>query len=208
MAKRIVYVLYLEQQPFADCLNAMRMLAEKAPRAAAHITVCGPFEEELPADQIDDLNRRICGRSVIIGGVNTFWSEHQNTLYLEVEADFLQEVGRRTDYPDYVPHVTIYNNDKRRWACRVRSALKAFPFSCRVTVGSLRPLITGNGYGNGHGNGNGKTNGYQRVITDFSPQMMKKATRHEFSPEDIQNFNPETRLARIRKLAQYLQTRI
>ena len=210
MAKRIIYVLYVEQQPFADCLNAIRMLAEKVPRDAAHITVCGPFKEELPPDQIEDFNQRIRGKSVVIGAVNTFWSEHQNTVYLEVEGEFLQEVGRRTDHADYIPHVTIYNNDKRRWACKVRSVLRMFPFSFRVTVGSLRPIITGNGYGDGHGNGNGhgKTNGYKRVITDFSLQTMKKATRHEFSPEDIQNFNPETRLARIRKIAQYLQTRI
>lgn len=225
---RIIYVLYIEQQPFADCLNAMRMLAEKAPRDATHVTVCGPFTEELPRDQIEDINRRIRGQSIIVNGVNTFWSAHQNTVYLEVEGDFLYKVGRRTDFPDYIPHITIYNNDKRKWACKVLCALKEFPFSFRVTVGSLRPIITGidpaNGHGNGHGNGNGKKNGngngsprsssggagngYKRVITDFPPQLMKKITRHEFTPEEIRNFDSATRLARMRKIVQYLSTRI
>ena len=215
---RIIYVLYIEQQPFADCLNAMRMLAEKAPRDATHVTVCGPFTEELPKDHIADLNRRIRGQSMIISGVNTFWSAHQNTVYLEVEGDSLYKIGRRTDFPDYIPHITIYNGNKRKWACKILCALKEYPFSFRVTMGSLRPIITGVEQANGHGssnengngkkNGNGNGNGCKRVITDFSPQLMKKITRHEFTPEEIRNFDPATRLARMRKIVQYLSARI
>ena len=211
---RIVYVLYIEQQPFADCINAIRALTEKAPRDAAHVTVCGPFTEELPREQIEDMNRRIRGESIIVSGVNTFWSAHQNTVYLEVEGDALYKIGRRTDFSDYVPHITVYNGNRRKWACKILCTLKEFPFSFRVTMGSLRPIITGmdqiNGHGNGHGNGkkDGNGNGYKRVIADFSPQLMKKITRHEFTREEIRNLNPATRLARIKKIVQYLSMRI
>src|SRR5437764_15252189 len=102
---RIFYAAYLLEEPYATLINAIRLLCEPSEKHLAHLTIRGPYDEPLPAAEVDEINKSIRGASIhVLGG--TFFDPTQSTVYLACSASYLPLVWDKPDY-DYQPHITL-----------------------------------------------------------------------------------------------------
>lgn len=133
--------LYLPDGLPARALDVVRVLVDPLVRHRAHVTVRGPYRAP-PLDP-DDWGAVVAGEPCAIGGVAHFWSGRQSTVYLMVDAPALELAWHKPDYPEYAPHLTIYNDRERAVAARVSALLGTYPPRLGFTMAALAPLVSG-----------------------------------------------------------------
>lgn len=187
---RIFQVLYIRQQPLADLLNAIRLLANPGPRKAAHITIRGPYADMASIDAID--HNLIEGTPVILQGVGRFWHVDQHTVYMNVYAPVFVSLGRRTDYPEYIPHVTLYNGTSRDVAEHVWTIVSGYQYSLGFLAGSPSLMVVGNLKG-----------GFAEYAS-CSADILRLITDEECSPHLFHFFADHVRIRLIDKICRFL----
>lgn len=135
---RIFYAAYLLDEPFATLINAIRLLCEPLEKHLAQVTIRGPYDNLLPPDEVEDINRNVKGKHIrVLGG--TFFSPTQATVYLACSASELPFVWHKPDF-DYQPHITLYDGSSLKISHELRMMLRRYEISFDFAIEGLYPL--------------------------------------------------------------------
>ena len=140
MYRRIFYVIYFDNQRLQTALDAMRFIANPKEKTRAHITVRGPYRQ--PID-ICSLEKKIEGTEVVADGVDGFFYENQNTVFLRCDSEKIGEIWKKKDF-GFNPHITIYDGASREFAKKLLDRLERLPIRFQFVVGKLSRLETTN----------------------------------------------------------------
>jgi hypothetical protein len=137
----VLYAIFVPGGIHRRLLDAIRLFASPKVRHAAHITVRGPY------DDFQDPTRwsaRVRGRDVTVGGIGEFFEGEQNTIYLKVRSEAVREIWEKRDYPDYSPHVTLFNEkgpEFRGYAEALRALVLRYPILFTFHAEGLEPIV-------------------------------------------------------------------
>ncbi len=98
-----------------EILDKMRLIANGKLSLPAHVTVAGPFCRKV----------KIKMRTVeaFLDGVGMERYGDEYIVWLKLRGDF-RKIWKKRDFPNGVPHITIYKGEDRSWAERVAHALQ------------------------------------------------------------------------------------
>ena len=128
------YGLHLTDERLEAALELIRFIGEPDFLRRPHITVRGPYERKQDA-LLEKLG--YTPESVLIRGIEAFFSSQQNTLLLDCELPDKDRVWRKPDFPDGKPHITLYDGKSRSLALNLRLSLKQCKWHFRTSVGGL-----------------------------------------------------------------------
>jgi hypothetical protein len=120
--RRIFYVFYPRDEHLQQILDAIRYLADPNEKTRAHVTLRGPYTQKR---SIPTANRIVENSEIEVTGVDAFLGPRQNTVYFALAAPALQGAWHKPDYPEYRPHLTIYDGDSSDFAKLLWSRLHA-----------------------------------------------------------------------------------
>lgn len=93
-----------------------------------HITVRGPYTELPSLNYLEDLQEKLHGLGVYIGGVGTFRNAEGYVVYLKAQSPVFEEIWWKPDYPEQTysknPHITMYETPSKRAAEEVARFLR------------------------------------------------------------------------------------
>jgi hypothetical protein len=127
--KRFVFLEFTNPK-VRKFLTELRTTLEGFDRGSpAHITIRGPYEESPDRDVLEELDERLRGHGVIIGGAGTFENKKSFTVYLKVQSPIFDELWWKPEYPSQEfgikPHVTIFETKLSRVAKSVETFLRS-----------------------------------------------------------------------------------
>lgn len=138
---RVFYVIYVHDEPYKTVLNGIRALANPKEKHSVHITVQGPLTRRHNQAKLEDFNAKILRQKISVMGVDSFFEQSQNTVFLRCESDALPAVWRKPHY-DYNPHLTLYDGDCRQFAEEMLAVLLFSPIYFDFYVDSgIEPLV-------------------------------------------------------------------
>lgn len=115
--KRHFAFLYPDDPGLQELLDLAIFILDPTEKLSAHITVAGPFADPKSLPQDTTFLNKIC-----VFGVDRFRSDHQNTIFLKIDAEDLEEIWNKPDFP-FNPHLTLYDGGDRDLADRLYEAL-------------------------------------------------------------------------------------
>ncbi len=111
------HVLYPDPE-VAPILDKMRIIAKGEISWPAHVTVAGPFKNtNIPRNKSIKIKAKIEGIETKCNGENYI-------VWIRLGGDF-RRIWKKRDYPDGVPHITIYEGRNKEWSKKVLRALEA-----------------------------------------------------------------------------------
>lgn len=113
---RVFYAVYVGDRRLGTCLDAIRLLADPATRTKAHVTIRGPYTQRLRSVDEQRWTASLQGEVIRLAEPDAFFGPSQNTIYLRCEAPALQKMWSKRDYPDFRPHLTLYDGPSRAFA--------------------------------------------------------------------------------------------
>lgn len=114
-------------------LDAIIFVANPYEKTAAHITIGGPFENQIP---LDEAKRELIGSNVHVIGIGNFFSENQNTVYLRVGSTILEKHWNKKDF-GYNPHLTLYDGSSKIFAKKLYEHLTAQKLFFEFLIGNV-----------------------------------------------------------------------
>lgn len=135
----IYYVVYIRGEVVADCLNAIRCLIKPKTKHPAHITVRGPYAQEI---DIGPFNKQVSGIPLLLNGVGRFINPGQHVVYLSCDAPKLKDIWWKPDY-SFVPHLTLYNGTSQEQADEIFDIANQYTYRLCFKAIRLEPLIIG-----------------------------------------------------------------
>jgi len=191
MAK-IVYVIYVNTGTVGVCLDAIRLFASPDAKRFSHVTVRGPYNYPLDDIELAQLNSILDEKSIIINGVGNFFNENQNTVFFTCHSNSLQRIWQKSDYPNYNPHITIYDGDNLAFAQKIYNIISKYQYNVQCGQNKLMSVEIGNG-----------KNGYLAESLDERLLPQNLGLSKNFKSQ-IYNMTIEDRLNYIEKLCEFL----
>jgi hypothetical protein len=108
-------------EKIARLFDLARIILQPDYARRSHITLRGPYGAK------KDVASGIIGRDVgkiTVGRPNSFFEGKQNTVYLNVSILGLADYWWKPDYPEGVPHLTIYDGSDRSLAWATMNVLR------------------------------------------------------------------------------------
>jgi hypothetical protein len=128
------YGVHLLDKKLEAALELIRFIAEPDFLRRPHITIRGPYERKQDAT-LEKLH--YTDKEIRIIKVDTFYSDNQNTLFLECAIPDKERVWRKPNFPDGSPHITLYDGPSREMAWSIRAALKECKWKIKTQVSDL-----------------------------------------------------------------------
>ena len=144
MKNKIFYVLYIQDTVISQCIDAIRFICNPNEKRLAHITVIGPVFKALGSSQLEKKNEVMAGQEIEIIGVSKFFSDTQNTVFLDVFCPQLEDIWSKRDY-GYHPHITLYDGSSRELANGLIRLLAEYPLRFSFKPTTLLPLTSKKG---------------------------------------------------------------
>lgn len=138
MLRQVFYVVYFNDRRLQAALDAMRFIANPREKTPAHMTVRGPYAQLY---HLHRQQRMVSGTEVSATGVNAFFYEEQNTVFIQCESVKLREVWKKRDF-DFSPHITLYNGSSRQFATALLDRLDGVMIRFTFLIDEMRPLET------------------------------------------------------------------
>jgi hypothetical protein len=181
---KVFYSIYVPTGPIRTALDAIRLFARPQTKHPAHITVRGPYSDYRDPRM---WTAAVRGQCVEVGGVGTFFGPDQNTVFLRADAPAIRLIWDKPDFPDYNPHLTIYDGESRDFAESLRAILVQKDPRFSFAASGMEPMVSGNGPA--------------PLITwydpiELAPYMASPPNRHELVAAD-----EPTRLSWVEELA-------
>lgn len=189
---RVFYAVFVADRHIEQLLDAIRLLGNPAEKHAAHITLRGPYTQRY---RMDLKNRVVQGATVRVSGVNAFWGPRQNTIFLKCDAPELRAVWHKPDYPDYQPHLTLYDGPSRSFAERLLDRLLHCEPIFEFHATELRPL------------GSSKGQVTLDLAASLDGPLLSRLAGDNFVPEFIHTMNETTRLGWVARFCECLSDR-
>lgn len=181
------YGVYIKDPQISAALDLVRFLAEPDALRFSHITLRGPYQQELSSLQLEQVNDTVTGDwSVYLSGPGYFFSPKQNTVMLRVGLNGLQKIVKKPDYKDAVAHITLYDGGDRIFAQSLLEAIHRFDLYRRVPVTHLIKI--------------GKKAPVARNFIEFYPEFRNAYYRYIGSnllPDQVADIDATKRLSLI-----------
>lgn len=188
MSKRIFYVLYFVDARLQAALDAIRFIANPAEKTRAHITVRGPYRKPIDAAA---LTEKFQETEVMADGIDNFFCEDQNTVFIRCHSERLREIWQKTDY-GFHPHITIYDGSSREFALMLLERLSTLPTKFCFEVGQVTRLVTHKGQ-------------YTTSLREaFDEELTGRLLGKSLGIPDIQRMPADQRIALIELIAREL----
>lgn len=111
-----------------DCIDAIRYISSPTEKKSAHITVRGPYKEQIKRSRLEKLNCDLKGNLVHITSPGNFFNnEGQNTVFFNCTGTHLEAVWKKKDY-GYHPHITLYDGNDKNFAQQLYDVLGNYQF--------------------------------------------------------------------------------
>ena len=138
--KKLFYVIYIKDEVLKTLIDGIRLFIDPSQKYKAHLTVRGPYKK-LQKQYQETWNKNLSDGLMEIKGIGKFFAPGQNTIYLDcVGTTNLKTVWNKKDYPDFNPHITLYNGLDRDYAIEVLSILDPFKFHFHIDADELQVL--------------------------------------------------------------------
>lgn len=121
--------IHFVDQRIDQLFDLARIILEPSYARKAHITLRGPYKKR-PVQNSKWMNSKV--GEVQLTKVQNFFNEHQNTVFLRAEIFGIGDFWYKPDYPDGVPHLSIYDGSDRRFAWQILHTMKNFPWNIRL----------------------------------------------------------------------------
>ncbi len=188
MSKRIFYVVYFDDRRLQSSLDAMRFIANTKEKTPAHITLRGPYPQSY---NLRGLERKIRGAEVLANGVEAFFHEGQNTVFLRCHSERFREVWKKKDFP-FNPHITIYDGSSRQFAKLLLKRLEQLHIRFQFVVGKLSALESHKGQ-------------YSTLLRQsFKEEFARNVVGEPLKVSEIDALSPERRVSLIELFAREL----
>lgn len=186
---RIFYAVFVEDAVLEQILNGIRLLCNPQEKHSAHLTVRGPYRQHY---QLGAQSQAIRGSQITVNGAGCFWSERQHTVFLRCDSPELHRVWHKPDYPDYNPHITIYDGDSRIFAQKVFDRLSRCNPCFRFPASELQPLVSTKGQNT------------LDLAASLDVALLEGITDEPFPIGDLPTIDDDQRLRLIGRLCSYL----
>ena len=180
-------VLYFEDAIQA-CLDAIVLFANPTEKNRAHITIQGPYERR---QNIESVAEELVGTEVAVVGVNKFFSDTQNTVYLNCGSEAIRRHWHKPDYP-FNPHITLYDGPSREFAQSLVNELKSQKLYFRALIGGVKSLSSVPGQSS------------FEPLLGLNFEIIRVVTGEHFMTQTIATAEPWQRLMYIQRLFTHL----
>ena len=137
-------------------------------------------------------SRTVEGTNIEVTGVDAFFGPAQNTVFFAVKAPGLERTWHKPDFPDYRPHLTIYDGPSRHFAEQLYRRLKGLNPRFHFQASSLAPLITRKGQGS------------LDLRTAYDEDLVRDVTGKRVPAEDVPEMDEDERIDLIAELCSQL----
>lgn len=186
------YVVFAKEDYLQAILDILRVLADPLEKYQAHITVRGPYKNQLAKSTTEGkipLDAEVC-----VKGAGAFLENNQNTVFLNCESAAIIKVWQKPDYAKLKPqpHITIYNGKSRIWAERLLKVMTRHNIRFKFHSTELRLLSTG-------------TNQRSFFLhSAFDPKVIRDVAGVSIEPNEIKTMSEDARLQIIDKVCSHL----
>jgi hypothetical protein len=132
-------------EKIARLFDLARLILQPDFARPSHITLRGPYPQK------SNISENFIGKDVGVLQVRrpgTFFEGTQNTVFLDIEISGIADIWRKPDYPNGVPHLTIYDGKDRNFAWVIFRALSMHKWKLSLNSSPMhfldakRPLET------------------------------------------------------------------
>lgn len=136
------YGVYLNNTAISTVLDIIRFLGEPDAIRFSHITLRGPYADSgLAKARLQEINDRYQrGQRVTMIEPANFFSERQFTVVVAVDLQDLKDLFYKPDFPDGIPHLTLYDGNSRGFAEAVFAIARKYVWGFSTGVGPLRAI--------------------------------------------------------------------
>ena len=184
---QVFYTIYVPPGPIRSALDAVRLFARPQTKHPAHITVRGPYSDYQDPRR---WSSEVRGKAIEVGGVGTFWEPDQNTVFLHVDSPAIRSVWHKPDYPDYNPHLTVYDGPSRVLAESLRDLLACKDIRFTFSPSGVEPMVSGSGP--------------RPLITWYDPSELAPFMELPPTQDEVISADESARLSWIEELADHL----
>ena len=128
-------------EKIARLFDLARIVLQPEFARPAHITLRGPYKNR------KDVAATVMGKdvgSITVTRPGSFLSDMQNTIYLGVTILGISDFWRKPDFPEGIPHLSIYDGEDRRFAWAVFNVLRKHKWGIRLNSTPMHILETKN----------------------------------------------------------------
>jgi hypothetical protein len=135
------YGVYLKDNHLAMGLDLIRFFMEPDAVRSSHITLRGPYQKShsLGFAKQADLEQ-ISDWSIALAEPDVFFSKKQNTVFIRVDLKQLKCLWKKPDYPDGIPHITLYDGADRETAKSLFEIVSRHRWDFMADVSQLRTI--------------------------------------------------------------------
>jgi hypothetical protein len=118
MTKYFVF-MYVDDTRLRNYLNLAIFLLNPEERWPAHVTIAGPFNRREAVPRTLEFSQE-----VFVLGRGRFLNGQRHTVYLHVGSRDMRSRVAKPDYPNAIPHLTLYNGEDERTAEQLYAGLE------------------------------------------------------------------------------------
>jgi hypothetical protein len=130
-------VVRFSDDKISRLFDLARIVAQPDFARPSHITLRGPYSRK------ENFTSSLIGRDVgklAIRKPLSYFSEHQNTVYLAIDIIGIADFWYKPDYPDGEPHLTVYDGPDRKFAWLIFSILKRYRWRLSLNSSPMQLL--------------------------------------------------------------------
>jgi len=129
----------IENDQIARLFDLASMVLDPANTRATHITLRGPYDRK----PRQDLNwRKANVGTATLSKPENFFEYGQSTVYLRCEIPFITDIWHKPDYPNGVPHLTIYDGGDRVFAWQIFQTLQRHEWKLELLLSKMKIIDT------------------------------------------------------------------
>lgn len=138
---RRFYGVYLADSNIATVLDLIRFLGEPDSLRFSHITLRGPYKNPMKRERFEAINSRAdFDWRIELLRPTQFFSPSQCTVVIEVNLGSLLPIFYKPDFPDGIPHITIYDGVDSEFASKIHELISRYNWQNWLEVSRLRPI--------------------------------------------------------------------
>jgi len=138
---KIFYGIYLKREEVSTALDLIRFLGEPGSIRYSHITLRGPYRRELSRARLHAINTNPSYQwTIALTEPVAFFEGVQSTVAIAVDLMSLRELLYKPDFPDGVPHITLYDGRNRAFARDLYSLVRQYVWHDELQVSTLRRI--------------------------------------------------------------------
>ncbi len=170
----------------SQLFDLARIVLEPEFARRSHITLRGPYKRK------QDIARSLFEKSVqsvTLSRPSTFFNERQNTVYLRAEIPGIADYWYKPDYPDGIPHLSVYDGPDRTLAWQALTALRKFPWKITFPSSPLKLIDS-------------KERLVTRYILDYFrfDSTLREISEKPYTMEQIKRMHPGQRIHLLERI--------